>query len=285
MSIENYTNDSQDGVVDHQEEIENNQENNIDYEENTVNINTDSEEQAEKPEEVAEPETVKDVNVEDNEQEQQTKEENTIYRNMRLKAEKEAQEKVKEELNRIEIEKAELKKLQVERQAIEVETRIKNELLTEDNISNLEINEGVSRDVAIRLLNSEAEKLISDERNKVTKRFTMIQNQKDKLRTDEFYNFIENDVDEIVKNNPNVDFETAYNYTVGQRYRELKDKVNKRNQSNTIANFQDRMRRKPVNSDNGGTALKKQPELSQTGIEMANAFGNDPKLVAKRLKK
>lgn len=280
MAIENYENDSQEGVVD---PIENNE-----TEENSTDSNEDLEiDQAEKNEDVAdsyENDEVEEIEeIEENDIKGQTIEENAQFKKMRIKAEEQAKKNIEKEMLQLEKQKEELDILRQEKEARDIEMQITNTMLTEDNINQIEISEEVSREVAIKLLQSEADKLIVDERNKINLRHKTLLEQKTKLKNDEFFNLIENEVDEIVKNNNNVDFETAYNYTVGRKHKELKEKIGKTATQQTLANVQDRMKRKNILSDSNNAKIKKQNILSEAGSGMAEHCGIDKKSVAKRI--
>ena len=271
MDIENY-NDGQEEVVDPQEEIK---------EENVEgNENDDSEKSNEsgKVQEVAEP-------VEDDKSQSQSEEDNSAYRKMRLKAKEEARAELESERQKIEAEKAEISNMMKQRAAQETEQKIRMETLTENNINKVMEDNYVERDVAIKLLEGDVQKLIADERIKANERYTKINMQKEAKKSDPFYNLINNKVDQLIYENPNVDYETAYNYYVGQNYTELQKELSKRTEQQTIANVQDRSKRKVINGSNGNNEANPNQVISKKSLGMAAAFGLDTNELAKGITK
>lgn len=266
------------------------------HEENVVDsLTPEEQEELEQYEpETDEPETVEDEEpevVEPEQEEEQSPEQNAIYKKMRLKAQEEAKRELESERQRIEAEREELNRLQYEREAQEVESRVYNELLTNDNIEAKEYELGVNRDVAIKLLKLEGQKLVNDERSKVSEKIKRNQSQKDDLKNDpdevEYFRLLEKDVESIIKANPGLDlhFEMVYANEKFRRRKELNKLIKNNTEKKTLANVQDRMRRKPVSSDAGSDDnVNPSAVLSKTGIDMASVFGVDPSAVAKRVK-
>ena len=277
-------NDNQDGVVDHHEEtIPEIEEIETEEVEEVEEVETEEVEELEGIEEEIEEleENSEDGEVADLQESEQTQEENKIYKRMRLKAEKEASQKLESERLKIETERKELLALRQAKEAQEAEINIYNNIMTEDNINQVEIENDVSREVAQKLLQGEIDKLVADEKNKVSQRYNLIVNQKDKLRKHKFYNLIEKDVENIVENNPNLDFATAFKFMVGDRLEELESKVSKSKSKSNIANTQDVRRRKTIKSNNSSlNDIDPKAVLSKNGYDMALVFGNDPKEVA-----
>ena len=223
--------------------------------------------------------------VADTDKVEQTPEENAIYKKMRLKAQEEARKELEAEKLSIESEKQELSKLRQQRESKDAEDRILSQYLTGENIRNVAYENGVTEEVATKLIKLEAQSLIESEKQKVTQKFEAIQKQKQALKNDEFFNLIEKEVDGIVAQNPNVDFETAYHFLVGQKYKELQKKVSEKATQKTLADVQDRNRRKPVTGDSGSeNTINATNVLSKRAITMAQVFGVDPNKVAKRVK-
>lgn len=257
-------------------------------------------EEAEKTEGVADPEpdedegqeTEEETEEEEEEEEQeeeiedqeQDPEQNRIYKNMRLKAQREAKASLEAEREKIENARIELEIARQEREAQQVENSVRSQMLTEENINNVEIGKGVTREIAVQLLEADAQKVIADERNKVTERYQKINEQKKNFKNDDFYSLIVDEVDKIVAGNPNVDFETAYKFTVGNRYQELRDKVNKKSSKKNNAAIQDSRRRRSVIKGDGGTSRTTKDILTNKGLNMAEAFGNDPVKIAARIR-
>lgn len=83
------------------------------------------------------------------------------------------------------------------------------------------------------------------------------------------------------KNGQTLDLDTVYNFVLGQRAPELIEKAQKAASQSTIAQVQDRAKRGLVSND---SSHADDIDVSEIDVEMANAFGNDPKEVAKYVK-
>jgi hypothetical protein len=206
----------------------------------------------------------------------QSPQENAQFRKMRLKAEEEARKK-------FEAERMELQKLKQEIEAEKQERKIKEEYLSQDKIWAKADEEGVSETVARKLLEVEAKEVIEAEKRKVRERFELVENEKRQLQKDEFYNEIAPEMEKILVQRPDLNPSTVYYQLKGQMANELFKKASKDAEKRTIANVQDGMRRRNVPLSSGG-ASDTLSVLSKEGLEMANAFGNDPREVAKRVK-
>lgn len=223
-------------------------------------------EESEDDEEVADPQ----------ESTKQSPKENAQFRKMRLKAEEEARKK-------FEAQHMELQKLKQEIEAEKQERKIKEEYLTQEKIWAKADEEGVSEAVARKLLEVEAKEVIEAEKRKVRERFELVENEKKQLQKDEFYNEIAPEMEKILAQRPELNPTTVYYHLKGQMANELFKKASKNAEKRTIANVQDGMRRRNVPSSSGG-ASDTLSVLSKEGLEMANAFGVDPREVAKRVK-
>lgn len=207
----------------------------------------------------------------------QSPQENAQFRKMRLKAEEEARKK-------FEAERMELQKLKQEIEAEKQEKKIREEYLSQDKIWEKADEEGVSESVAKKLLEVEAKEMIEAEKRKVRERFEFVENEKKQLQSDEFYNEIAPEMEKILVQRPDLNPSTVYYHLKGQMANELFRKQTKNVEKRTIANIQDGMRRRNLPTSSGG-ASDTLSVLSKEGIEMANAFGVDPREVAKKVKK
>jgi hypothetical protein len=210
------------------------------------------------------------------ESDKQSPQENAQFRKMRLKAEEEARKK-------FEAERMELQRLKQEIEAERQERKIREEHLTQEKIWEKADAEGVSESVARKLLEVEAKELIESEKRKVRERFELVENEKKQLQKDEFYNDIAPEMEKILAQRPDLNPSTVYYHLKGQMANELFKKASKNAEKRTIANVQDNMRRRNVPTSSSG-ASDTLSVLSKEGLEMANAFGNDPREVAKRVK-
>lgn len=202
----------------------------------------------------------------------QTPEENAQFRKMRLKAEEEARKK-------FQAEKDEFEKMKLELQ-IEKEARAEKDKITQDAIWEKADSEGISESAAKKMLEHEVEQKVSQ----IKDRFERVQNQKATLMNDPFYNEIAPEMEKVLKQQPELEPQTVFYYLKGQMGDELYKKTVSKTAKKTVANIQDGMRRRNIPTSSGG-ASDTFAILSKEGIEMSNAFGNDPREVAKYIKK
>ena len=214
----------------------------------------------------------------------QSPEENKVYKNMRLKAEKEAREKIEAEL-------AEQKKvIEAQKMALEqelAEKRIIDEQLNPKKVYDYAYENNISEEVAEKMLRYEAQQMIDAEKKKVTEKFTQLQTTKNELRKDKYFNLLEKDVDEIIQSNPGVDYKAVYYYQRGLKADELESKLAKNVEQRTIANMQDRNRRKTLGQSASGSddSLTPSAVLDRAAMDMSIAFGNDPREIASYVRK
>lgn len=253
--------DTQEDVVDSQEIEE--------IMEEDISEDIDDNEESEKKTEVAEPDKSK-----------QSKEENSAYAKMRRKAEEEAKQKFENERKQLEEEKK-----YIERQKEEFQQHnYKNELLrqiTPELIEKIAYEHGVTHEYARTLLELQVDKQVAEKKEADYKQKEIINKQKAELRQMPFFNELEKDIDEAIRNNPNVDVKTAYYFFKGQKADELKEKASKMAEKRTIANMQDKARRSVVGG--GDSSDNSKVELSNDEIEMAIAFGHDPRKIKQRI--
>jgi hypothetical protein len=258
---EDFTNDDLD-VVDSDAEVE-------DFEDDAEQDFQDDDledEESEDDEEVADPQ----------ESTKQSPEENARMKKMRLKAEADAMKKFEAERN-------ELMKLKQEIEAEKKERELKAEYLTDEKIWQKADEEGVSESVAKRLLEVEFKEKLEDEKRKTRERIEQVENEKRQLMKDEFYHDIAPEMEKILVQRPDLNPSTVYYHLKGQMANELFKKASKNVEKRTIANVQDGMRRRNVPSSSGDSS-DTLSHLSKEGHEMANAFGVDPREVAKYVK-
>lgn len=259
---EEVENDDLDVVDPDEEDFEVEDDNEQDFEDDDL-----EDEESEDNEEVADPQ----------DSTKQSPKENAQYRKIRLDAEEKARKK-------FEAERMELQKLKQEIEAERQESKIKAEYLTEEKIWQKADEEGVSESVAKRLLEVEAKEVIEAEKRKVRERFDLVEKEKKELQKDEFYNDIAPEMEKVLLQYPDLTPTTVYFHLKGQMANDLFKKASSNAEKRTIANVQDGMRRRNVPSSNGG-ASDTLSVLDKEGIEMSNAFGNDPREVAKYIKK
>jgi len=230
-----------------------------------------------------------DIGVDDEKQEfadtakkNQSPEENSQFKKMREKAEEQAKKKVESELAE------ERAKLTAEKQEFEqkqLEKKIMDEHLSEKNVWEKADEEGVSEETAKKMLRLEAEKLIDSEKIRIKQQFDAKESQKRLLQNDKHYKLLEADVEGVLSSRPDLDFQTVYYHMKGLRSEELDKQLAKSTEKRTIANVQDRARRKPLGGSDGGSDASVNPSsvLDRQSIEMSIAFGNDPREIAREV--
>jgi hypothetical protein len=249
---------------------------------------TDEDESDEDEEEPADDEdSPEDEPEEDSEDEKQKKgKPDKAFQKIRLKAEEDAAKKVAAERAAIEQERAAIARDRAELAQAATERKIRDDMLTPQKIWEYADKEGVTEEQAEKMLKFEVDKLITTERTKVAERFAEIQRQKDTLKADKFYGVLAPQVEQVIANRPDLDFQTVYYHMKGMRSEELNQKVESDAVKRTLANVQDRSRRKSVGGSSGGSDNDVTPSavLSREGMEMSAAFGVDPRKIAKRVK-
>jgi hypothetical protein len=208
----------------------------------------------------------------------QSHDENAIYQRLRVKAEKEAASKYEAEALRIAHEKQALEQMKTER-------RIMDDVLSPEKIWAKADEEGVTEDIASKLLLNEARTLIEVEKSKVRDRFTAIEQQKQALKSQKYFKELEAEVMAAVDANPNLDVQTAFYYLRGQKQDELAKGDYKSAEKRTVANMQDNMRRRTTapGSAGSGTHIDPAKYMSKEELDMCRRFGNDPREVAKHI--
>ena len=225
----------------------------------------DVEEEQDEYEEVVEPQESK-----------QTPEENAQFAKMRKKAEEQVRKK-------LDAERAEIERMRRELEEEQAEKRVRQEYLSQQKIWDKADEEGVSEDIARKLLEAEVDKVISTEKTKVKERYEQLQAQKARYESDPFFDEVNKKAMEAINANPSLNYDTAYKFYADDYWRGNIKAQETKAVKRTIANVQDSMRRRSVPSG-GGNASNDVSILSKEGREMANAFGVDPREVAKYVK-
>ena len=109
------------------------------------------------------------------------------------------------------------------------------------------------------------------------------QAQKAALKDKPFFTELEGEIDRIyqdgIQSGNVLDLNTLYAWAFGQRGPELIEKATKNATQSALAQVQDRARRGVVGQDNNHS--DDDVDMSDIDMEMASAFGNDPKEIAK----
>ncbi|MFW9968628.1 MAG: hypothetical protein ACFFDF_00410 [Candidatus Odinarchaeota archaeon] len=164
------------------------------------------------------------------------------------------------------------KALEKQKEDEEVKQYASNNYMTED-----QARKELERDKEIQSLRQEVNK---------TKFMSTIDEQKKALKDKPFFSELESDIDNLIKDTINsgqsVDVETAYKYLCGEKLPELLENAKTNASKSTIADIQDVRRRGGVVKSDGGAD---DVDISDVDLNMAKAFGNDPKEIAKYVAK
>jgi hypothetical protein len=114
-----------------------------------------------------------------------------------------------------------------------------------------------------------------------------IEKQKAVLRDQPYFIALEPEIDALISDSKSrgqqINVAVAYNYLRGAKMDELMKKADEKKEKSTVANIQDRMKRPgsiTADSTTGDSA-----DISNIDLDMAAAFGNDPKEIAKYVNK
>lgn len=224
-------------------------------------------------------EVSEDVEVATHDQDtKQTSQENAQFKKMRLKAEKEAREKIEAEMSEVR-KSIEAQKIALEQQ--QNERKILQEYLSPRKIYDYADEHGITEEMAEKMLRYDAQKVIDEHKDQVTNRFEKIQTQKKELQKSKYFKLLENDVDEILRNQPEQEFKNVFNYLVGERIDQLEKQLESNVEKRTVANMHDKARRRNVGGSSGNTPTS---GLSEFGREFANFMGVDEREVASIVK-
>jgi hypothetical protein len=110
-----------------------------------------------------------------------------------------------------------------------------------------------------------------------------IDSELSKLKDKPFYKELEPEIKKTLEVDPNLDPEAVYTYIRGIKADTLANNAKSQAEKRTIANIADRKSRGLTDTTEKGS--DDDVELSEEGLEMARAFGVDPKKVKSHIKK
>ena len=261
------------------EVIDDNQDGVVDQPEDSDTQDYDVEDTQEPEFEVEDVEDDKDENeevIDPKESNKQSPKENAQYKKMRLKAESDAKTK-------FDAERAELEAMKREIQEQRQEQEIRSSILTSDKIYEYANQEGISEELAEKMLKYEADNQINANKIKIAENFNKVQEQKKTLSKSKYFKLLEGDVDKVLLQHPDAEFKDVYKHMLGDRIDELEETLSKNVEKRTIANVHDRARRKNVGGSDGSSS-DSPGELSEFSKRLAGGLGINPANVAKRVK-
>ena len=151
----------------------------------------------------------------------------------------------------------------------------------EDEISKVEEEEGISRELAEKLVKNEREIAAIKEQQRIERVKINTAEEKERLKDELFFNDIYDEALKLV--NPDVNLTTAFYFIRGQKLPELLNKNKELQNKSNIANVHDsRRRRGVVGNSNTNQAT---PRLSPDIERMTKVFGNDLQKIASYTKK
>jgi len=219
-------------------------------------------------------------------QSKMTPEENRAYQKIRQKAEAEARASVENDKAVI-AEQQKLLQQQIEvMQAKEIEQRHLAQI-TDEKIENLAYEKGYSTESAREILLRDARIAATMEINQQKQTAEINRLKKDTLRNDKYFKYIEPQIDALLKQDPNVDINGAYNYLLGEQLRngkmdDLIQEERKSTQQRTVADIQDRSKRRSMSGgDASSSSFNPYNYLSKEDMKLADAWGVDKKELAK----
>ena len=232
---------------------------------------TEEEDETEDEEESVENQEVADP---DKSRKSKKTDEDAIYAKLRRKAETEAADKLRRE-------KEDLEAL---RYQVEQEKRLNS--ISQEQIWQKADEEGVSEEAARKMLQLEERARMLEERENAIKRNDENKKQKDKLRKELYFNELETDIDKFIGQFPETTVEGAFHYLRSTKLPELMAGKVKAAKKSTIADLHDRARRSGVSASDAGQAEDINPRtiLSKADLDLCEAFGTDPKKIARRVK-
>ncbi len=151
----------------------------------------------------------------------------------------------------------------------------------EDEIAKVEEEEGISRELAEKLVKNEREIAKIKEQQRIERVKINTAEEKDRLKNEPFFNDLYDEALKLV--NPDVNLTTAFYFIRGQKLPELLNKNKELQNKSNIANVHDSRRRRGVaGNSNANKAL---PTMSRDIEAMTKAFGNDLQKIASYTKK
>ncbi|MFA6645329.1 MAG: hypothetical protein WCS76_03085 [Bacilli bacterium] len=151
----------------------------------------------------------------------------------------------------------------------------------EDEIAKVEEEEGISRELAEKLVKNEREIAKIKEQQRIERVKINTAEEKDRLKNEPFFNDLYDEALKLV--NPDVNLTTAFYFIRGQKLPELLNKNKELQNKSNIANVHDSRRRRGVAGNSN--ANKVLPTMSRDIEAMTKAFGNDLQKIASYTKK
>jgi len=163
----------------------------------------------------------------------------------------------------------------------ELQRQIENEMLTPEKIWEYADEHSITEEMARKFLTQEAQLRAQQQKIQLEARNTQLQIQKERLKDDPLYKHFGGEVEDIVRNNPDVDVNVALDYVVGKNRAKLTELLSSKAKSEVIANQQDKMRRRSMKGTESQSAYK--PALSSFVSKFNEYAGIDSREVEKHV--
>lgn len=151
----------------------------------------------------------------------------------------------------------------------------------EEEIEKIEESEGISRELAEKLVKNEREIAAIKEQQRIERVKINTAEEKERLKDEPFFNDLYDEALKLV--NPDVNLTTAFYFIRGQKLPELLNKNKELQNKSNIANVHDSRRRRGVAGNSN--ANQATPRLSPDIERMTKVFGNDLQKIASYTKK
>jgi hypothetical protein len=214
-----------------------------------------------------------------------TPEQNKVYQKIRQKAEAEARASIEKDRQAI-AEQQKLLQEQIEvMQSRDIEQRYLT-AITDEKINALAYEKDYTFEAAKDILTRDAKIAASYEINQRKQQAEINRLKKDSLKNDKYFKFIEPQLDTLMNQDPNVDLNGAYNYLLGEYLRsgkmdDLIQQERRNTQQRTVADIQDRSRRRSMSGGDGGnSSFNTNSYLSREDTKIADAWGIDKRELA-----
>jgi len=181
---------------------------------------------------------------------------------------------------RIRRKEEELAKREAAIREAEIQRQVENDMLSPEKIWDYADENGISEEMARKFLQQEAVLKSQQMKLEAEARQTRVLHQKEALQKDPLYHHFESEIDEILRNNPDVDANVAFDYVVGKNRPRLTEILSQKAEKKTLANVQDRMKRRGIGSSDAGNSSNYVSLLTKDDVELCNAFGTNPKKIA-----
>jgi hypothetical protein len=229
----------------------------------------------------------RDPEVAETDKTKQSYNDNVIFQKMRQKAEEEVKRKYQADREALEADKKRLNEQSQQMMRYNIE-RKHFDAVTPEKITELAYEKGWPEEAAKEVLNNSAKLAAEKEIENAKRNIEMNEIRKESYRNKPYWHEVEKQVDAYINTYPGADIDAAYKFYVGElmvsgKSDEITKKEVQRVQKQTIADIQDRNRRRIISGGDNDNKQTVDPRaiLTRQDMKLTNVFGNDPQVVAK----